>query len=82
MLISLYTLIEIENARVLPKNEVLLNASQLEILFQNGMIGHLLDFLKISYLLWVCFLTEKIEMPRVKLSRVKNFDLLAVHQSK
>jgi hypothetical protein len=82
MLISLHTLIEIENARVLPKNEVLLNASQLEILFQNGMIGHLLDFLKIRYLLWVCFLTEKIEMPRVKFSRVKNFDLLAVHQSK
>jgi hypothetical protein len=82
MLISLHTLIEIENTRVLTKNEVLLNASQLEILFQNGMIGHLLDFLKISYLLWVCFLTEKIEMPRVKLSRVKNFDLLAVHQSK
>jgi hypothetical protein len=82
MFISLHTLIEIEDARVLPENEVFLNTFKLEIFFQDGMISHFLDFLEVAYLLWICFFFEKIKMARVKLCRIKNFDLLPIHQSK
>jgi hypothetical protein len=79
MFISLHTLIEIEDARVLPENEVFLNAFKLEIFFQNGMVGHFLDFLEVAYLLWICFFFKKIKMAGVKLCRIKDFDLLAIH---